>query len=68
MMQRPTLEQYTDAEGYADYYGFDMAMDQWRWQFPDLTECWCPETPAKAPAQELEVSPSLEALLEALLA
>jgi|TARA_R110000851_G_scaffold203744_1_gene355618 hypothetical protein len=39
---KPTVEQYTDSMGYVDGYEFDMAMDQWQWQFPDLKERWCP--------------------------
>lgn len=38
---KPTAEEFTDAEGYVDGYEFDMALDQWFSQFPDLTECWC---------------------------
>ena len=40
---KPKLEDYCDGDGDYDYYGYDMAMDQWRSQFPDLRECWCGE-------------------------
>lgn len=40
-MQRPTLEQFREEDGGYDYYGYDMALDQWRMQFPDLGEFWC---------------------------
>jgi hypothetical protein len=39
---KPTVSQFTDADGYTDGYEFDMAMEQWQWQFPDLKERWCP--------------------------
>jgi hypothetical protein len=39
---KPTVKEFTDADGYVDDYEFDMAMDQWQWQFPDLKERWCP--------------------------
>lgn len=55
MMDKPTHEHYTDEDGYLDCYRFDMAMDVWRSQFPDLRECWCGE-PKPEPEPEPEES------------
>jgi len=63
---KPTVEEFTDADGYVDGYEFDMAMDQWQWQFPDLKERWCPHAFTKVIADETPTG--LESLFEALAA
>jgi hypothetical protein len=65
MMEKPTYEQYTDEDGYIDGYEFDMAMDQWRSQFPDLYENWCGEP---KPQKVEDTEESLTELLSRLLA
>ena len=64
MFDRPTIEQFVDEDGYIDGYEFDMAMDQWRSQFPDLRENWCGEP---KPQPEPEHEESLNELLVRLL-
>lgn len=43
---KPKLEDFVDSYGY-DYYAYDMAIDQWQSQFPNLSEQWCGEQTAK---------------------
>lgn len=52
MFDKPTPEQFADEDGYIDYYEYDMALDQWRSQFPDLHERWCGELKPE-PVEEL---------------
>lgn len=44
---KPKLEDFAEDQGY-DYYAYDMALEQWRRQFPDLSEYWCGEPAQKA--------------------
>ena len=48
---KPQMQDYAEDGGY-DYYGYDMAMDQWRSQFPDLSERWCPNSAEPEAAEE----------------
>lgn len=68
-MLKPKLEDFADADGYIDYYEYDMAEDQWRSQFPNLYEKWCGD-PAqmKPPSPAIVEDDSLAKLLEALAA
>mgnify|MGYP000917275352 CR=1 FL=1 len=62
---KPVLDDFADEDGYVDYYEFDMAMDQWQSQFPNLNEFWCGEPAEK---EEVEVDDSLESLYTLLAA
>lgn len=64
MFDKPTPEQFADEDGYIDYYEYDMALDQWHSQFPDLRESWCGEP---KPEPEPEPEESLHDLLSRLL-
>ena len=65
---KPTLADFTDAEGYADYYEFDMAMDQWQRQFPDLYERWCGEPRQETPCPVDQPTQDLIDMLTAIAA
>lgn len=47
---KPKLADFAEGQDY-DYYAYDMAMDQWQSQFPNLSERWCGEQTAK-PAED----------------
>lgn len=52
---RPRLEEFYDEEFGYDYYAYDMAVDQWQSQFPNLSERWCGEQKCNTePTQSLE--------------
>lgn len=62
---KPQLEDYAEDQGY-DYYGYDMALEQWLSQFPNLSEQWCGEVkPVPQAEQELSLTQQLEAALAA---
>lgn len=60
---RPQLEDFAEEQGY-DYFAYDMAMDQWQSQFPNLSESWCGEPKQE---QNTQTDQSLEDLLNELL-
>ena len=60
---RPRLEDFAEDQGY-DYYAYDMAMDQWLSQFPNLSERWCGE---QTQEQNTQPEQSLEDILNAAL-
>lgn len=62
---KPILADFTDEDGYPDFYDYDMAMECWRSQFPDLRESWCGET---KPEPVYEPVPSLFEVLSRALA
>ena len=61
---RPRLEEFYDEKFGYDYYAYDMAVDQWQSQFPNLSESWCGE---QKQAQTTEPTQSLEDILNAAL-
>ena len=60
---RPQLKDFAEEQGY-DYYAYDMAVDQWKSQFPDLSESWCGE---QKKAQPTESTQSLEDIINEAL-
>ena len=60
---RPQLADFAEEQDY-DYYAYDMAMDQWLSQFPNLSECWCGEQKQE---QTTEPTQSLEDILNEAL-
>lgn len=65
IIPRPNLEDYREEDGGYDYYGYGMAYDNWKSQFPDLYETWCP---AGGPKEQIVVDPSVDALIAQLTA
>jgi hypothetical protein len=61
---RPKLQDFAEDQSY-DYYAYDMALDQWRSQFPDLYENWCGERETQQEEPEVDLMETLMAALAA---
>lgn len=61
---KPQLQDFAEDQGY-DYYAYDMAMEQWQSQFPNLSEFWCSEQTAEKPKELDNSTQSLYDLLAA---
>jgi hypothetical protein len=66
-IKMPVMEDFEDADGYIDFEDYDVAMDQWRMQFPDLRESWCGDRMSSVNCDSHEDAPSLTDILQSHL-